>query len=174
MPRAPDFSVAALYAALDAQREARGVNWQQVSREISARFDRGPAKPVSASTLRGLCTRVAVEGDGVLQMLLWLDRTPESFVADSNGVDMNEDAALRRLESHQILRFDAKALYEALDAQRAERALTWAQIAAAIGGVNAAGLTRLVNGGRVAFPNVMRITRWLGRPAATFTRASDW
>jgi hypothetical protein len=173
MPRTPDFSVAALYAALDAQRDARGMSWQQVAREISARFDRGPAKPVSASTLRGLCTRGVVEGDGVLQMLLWLDRAPESFVADANGVDA-QDAALRRLESHQILRFDAKALYAMLDARRAEQALTWTQIAAAIGGVNAAGLTRLAKGGRVAFPDVMRITRWLGRPAATFTRASDW
>jgi hypothetical protein len=174
MPRAPDFSVAALHAALVAQRDARGMNWQQVAREISARFDKGPAKPVSASTLRSLCERAAVEGDGVLQMLLWLDRTPESFVADSNGGVDAKDAALRRLESHQILRFDAKALYATLDGRRTERALTWTQIADAIGGVTAAGLTRLANGGRVAFPHVMRITRWLGQPAATFTRASDW
>ncbi len=173
MPRAPDFSVADLHAALDAQRDARGMNWQQVAREISARFDKAPAKAISASTLRALCEREAVEGDGVLQMLLWLDRTPESFVADSNGVDA-KGAALRRLESHQILRFDAKALYAMLDAKRTERSLTWKQIADAVGGINAAGLTRLANGGRVAFPQVMRVTRWLGRPAATFTRASDW
>ncbi len=43
-----------------------------------------------------------------------------------------------------------------------------------IGNIAASGLTRLAKGGRVAFPHVMRITRWLGRPAATFTRASDW
>lgn len=173
MDRSPDFSIAALYAALDAQRGARGMNWQQAAREISAPFDKCSAKPISASTLRALCAREAVEGDGVLQMLLWLDRTPESFVADSNGVDA-QGAALRRLESHQILRFDAKALFAMLYAKRTERSLTWKQIADAVGGINAAGLTRLANGGRVAFPQVMRVTRWLGRPAATFTRASNW
>ena len=170
---APDFSVADLHAALDAQRDARGMNWQQVAREISARFDKAPAKPISASTLRALCEREAVEGDGVLQMLLWLDRTPRVSLPTSNGVDA-KGAALRRLESHQILRFDAKALYAMLDARRSEQALTWTQIADAVGDITAAGLTRLANGGRVAFPQVMRVTRWLGRPAATFTRASDW
>ena len=54
MPRAPDFSVADLHAALDAQRDARGMNWQQVAREISARFDKAQAKAISASTLRAL------------------------------------------------------------------------------------------------------------------------
>jgi hypothetical protein len=82
--KAPDFSVAALYEALDEQRIARGMKWQEVAREISALFAQGTAKPVSSSTLRALCTREAVEGDGVLQMLLWLERTPESFVPDLN------------------------------------------------------------------------------------------
>ena len=138
MHRSPDFSIAALYAALDAQRDARGMNWQQVAREISARFDKCPAKPISASTLRALCAREAVEGDGVLQMLLWLDRTAESFVPDFERTSTRMAPPLRRLESHQILRFDATAMYAMLDARRSEQALTWTQIAAAIGGINAA------------------------------------
>ena len=173
MDRSPDFSIAALYAALDAQRGARGMNWRQVAREISAPFDKCSAKPISPSTLRALCARESVEGDGVLQMLLWLDRTAESFVPDSNGIEAN-GPPLRRLESHQILRFDATAIFAMLAARRSEQALTWTQIADAIGNIAASGLTRLAKGGRVAFPYVMRITRWLGRPAATFTRASDW
>jgi transcriptional regulator with XRE-family HTH domain len=167
-----DFSIVALFAALDARRDARGMSWQQIAREISAPFEKCPAKPVSASTLRALCTRESVEGDGVLQMLLWLDRTPESFVADFNGIESNE-ASLRRAEPHQILRFDATAMHARLDARRIEQALTWAQVADAVGGINAPGLTRLAKGGRVAFPQVMRITRWLRSPAAAFTRASD-
>ncbi len=168
-----DFSIAALYAALDAQRNARGLSWQQAAREISSQFGVCSAKPISPSTLSGMRTRGSVEGDGVLQMLLWLGRSAESFVPGLDDATA-ADAALRRLESNQILRFDAAAIHAALDAQRVERALTWTHIAKEIGGVRAAGLTGLAKGGRVAFPQVMRIFRWLGRPAAAFTRASDW
>jgi uncharacterized protein YfiM (DUF2279 family) len=165
-----DFSIAALYAALDAQRVARGLSWQQVAREVSGRFDQSPATPVSPSTLRGLCTKGSVEGDGVLQMLSWLRRSAESFVPGSDATSTEYAEVAPR----QILRFDAKALHAALDARRAERALTWTQVADEIGGIGAASLTRMAKGGRVVFPQVMRIIRWVGRPAATFTRASDW
>jgi hypothetical protein len=73
----------------------------------------------------------------------------------------------------QILRFDAKGIYAALESRRVERGMTWAEVAGEIGGVSAAGLTRLAKGGRVGFPGVMRIARWLGRPAASFTHAAD-
>ena len=47
-----EFDIGALYAALDERRSARGISWQQVTREINARFDGMPLRPVSASTLR--------------------------------------------------------------------------------------------------------------------------
>jgi hypothetical protein len=84
MPYVPqsDFDINALYDALNAQRRARGLSWEAVARQISGRFaDVRSARAVSASTLSGLQRRSIVEGDGVLQMLLWLRRTPESFVA---------------------------------------------------------------------------------------------
>ncbi len=114
-----------------------------------------------------------VEADGVLQMLQWLGRTAESFVpglADGTPTD----ATPLKLDPRQILRFDATALHAALDARRMEHALTWTQVAAEIGGENAATLKRLAKGGRVAFPQVMRAVRWVGLPAAAFMRASDW
>lgn len=168
-----DFSIEALYAALDAQRRARGLSWPQAARDINSQFGACSAKPISPSTLSGMRARDVVEGDGVLQMLLWLGRSAESFVPGL-GDEAAADAVLCRPDSHQILRFDAKAMYAALDARRVERALTWTQIADEIGGIRAAGLTRLAKGGRVAFPPVMRIFSWLGRPSAEFTRASDW
>jgi hypothetical protein len=114
-----------------------------------------------------------IEGDGVLQALRWLRRTPESFVpGHSDG--LNEDARLPHVDPHQILRFDAVAIHAALDARRLERQLTWTEVAREIGGGPAAGLTRLADGGRVSFPHVMRIVRWLGRPAASLTRIADW
>ena len=165
-----DFDVDGLYAALDTERRARGLSWQQLARQISAQFGRTGLSPIAASTLRGMCTRRFVEGDGVLQALRWLNRTPESFVA---GHTPASDEVLPHVESDRILRFDASAIYKALDAQRATRGLTWPEVAREIGGVAPAGLTRLANGGRVGFPEVMRIFRWLGRPAASFTREAS-
>jgi hypothetical protein len=52
--------------------------------------------------------------------------------------------------------------------------MTWKQVVHEIGGVNPADLTGLSKGGRTAFPEVMRIVRWLGRPAGSFTRLSNW
>ncbi|MFL6231734.1 MAG: hypothetical protein ACJ76N_01235 [Thermoanaerobaculia bacterium] len=164
-----DFDVEALYAALDVQRQARGLSWQQAVREINALFERTPARPVSASTVTGMRGKTVIDGDGVLQMLRWLNRTPESFVPGSQ-----EAAALPDAGPDRILRFDARKMYSALDAQRAERGMTWKQVADEIGGFTAAMLTRLSQGVRVGFPHVMRITRWLGRPAAAFMRISDW
>ena len=163
----------ALYAALDAQRQARGMSWQQVVREINALFASVPERPISPSTLTGLRKRGAIEGDGVLQMLRWLNRAPESFVPGHQEAAA-EAATLPEVGPDKILRFDTGKLYSALDAQRKERGMSWQQVASEIGGFSAAGLTRLSKGGRTGFPEVMRITRWLGRPAACFTRASDW
>ena len=165
-----DFSIEALFAALDAARQSRGISWQQVAREVNAQFERVPSRPLSTSTIVGMRKRRAVEGDGVLQMLRWLGRTPESFTP---GLESIGDGSLPDVAPHQILRFDVTAIHAALDAQRVERRMTWSQVADEIGGVNAASLTRLSQGGRVGFPGVMRLVRWLRRPAASFTRASD-
>jgi hypothetical protein len=171
--RFADFDIAALYDALDAQRMARGLSWQAAVGEINSGFAGTPARPVSASTVTGMRGRANIEGDGVLQMLLWLGRTPESFVPGNAGA-VGDPFVLPGVDARHILRFDAKAIHAALDAQRSERGMTWAQVADEIGGVQPAGLTRLAAGGRVAFPHVMRVFRWLDRPAASFTRASEW
>lgn len=168
--RAADFDVDALYAALDNERRARGLSWQLLAREISAQFGRTGSRPIAASTLSGMRGRRAIEGDGVLQALRWLNRTPESFVP---GHEPTADETLPHVQPDRILRFDAIAIYNALDAQRAARGLTWPHVAREIGGLAPGGLTRLANGGRVGFPEVMRIFRWLGKSAVGFTRIVD-
>jgi hypothetical protein len=70
--------------------------------------------------------------------------------------------------------FNLRALFDALDAQRAERALTWAALAREVGGVTPSMLSALAKGGRVSVPSVMRVVRWLDRPATEFTRVSEW
>lgn len=167
------FDLQALANALDAQREARGLSWTAVARQISDRFERTSAIGVNASTIQGVGKRSSAEGDGVLAMLVWLDRTPESFVPGNRWASA-EEARLPRLGPGSILRFDAAAIHAALDARRSEKGMTWAALAREIGGFNASGLTGLKKGGRVGFPRVMRIFAWLDRPAASFTRKSAW
>ena len=163
------FDVDALYAALDAERQARGMSWSDLTRAINDLFKNVPARPISTSTITGMRGRRALEGNGVLQMLVWLGRTPESFIPGRKGPARPEEM-LPLVGDSRILRFDTPAIFAALDVQRAARGMTWRQVATEIGGVNVAGLTRLANGGRVGFPDVMRIAEWLRRPVAGFTR----
>ena len=125
------------------------------------------------ATIRGLENRREAEGDGVLQILVWLDRTPESFVP---GIEDAQAARyrLRVVESNRILRFDTKAMHAALDQKRQATGATWKAMAAAIGVGSASPLTNLARGGRTGICNAVRISCWLGRPTADFTRVSDW
>jgi hypothetical protein len=171
LTRPTDFNLAALYEALDTQRQVRGLTWQQALHEINVRSDRWPSgRPIARSTVAGLRTNAVAEGDGVLQMLRWLNRTPESFVPGCEALD---DHHLPDVPLDQILRFDTKTLHAALNAQRLARGLTWQQVASEIGGLSATSLTYLKKGGRTAFPFVTRLAEWLGKPVAHFTHASN-
>jgi hypothetical protein len=71
------------------------------------------------------------------------------------------------------LRFDVKALHAALDAERTARGMSWTEVAAEIGIGRAEALTRLRDGGRVFFPQVMWMLRWLGAPAERYVRVDN-
>jgi hypothetical protein len=105
-------------------------------------------------------------------MLLWLGRTPESFAPVRAQAD---DAACRlpELSRGQILRWDTKALFHALDARRRERGIAWVDVATKVR-FTPGMLRNLARGGRIGFPRVMRLVRWLDRPAVTFTRIAPW
>jgi hypothetical protein len=152
-----DFDLHALHAALDARRVARGLGWAALAAEFG----------VSVATLRGLGAQRVAEGDGVLRALAWLGRSPESFVPGWAGAPGEGQLPASGIDA---LRFDARALYAALEAERAARGLTWQAVAAESGVAGAAALTRLRAGGRVTFPEVMRVLAWLGAPAARFVR----
>jgi hypothetical protein len=170
-----DFDVTALHMALEARRIERGMNWKAVEREVNRSDKRYGVHPISPSTISGLKNkRWGVEGDGVLQMLLWLDRTPESFVPGHPGA-AHPGARLPRVSGDKILRFDVSSIYAKLNNQRAARGLTWAQAAAEIGGLySAQTLKNMSKQRRTGFPHVMRLARWLHCPAAALTRIADW
>ena len=165
-----DFSLRALYEALDEQRRQRQLTWADVARQVN-RFRTTPRR-IAASTITGLRDKRVGEGDGILQMLLWLGRTPESFVPGIAHASA-ERFRLPEVTDAQVLRWDTRALFHALDAQRRERQLTWAEVAREIGGFTPGMLTGLSKGGRVGFPPVMRLVRWLDRPAVTLTRIAN-
>jgi hypothetical protein len=169
-----DFDLRALYEALDARRRERALSWTALAAEVN-RF-RTTRRAIAVATIVGLRHKPAGEGDGILQMLLWLGRSPESFVPGNNvnGDSARDEYRLPELTTGQILRWDTRALFLALDAQRRERQLTWTEVARAVGGFTPGMLTNLAKGGRIGFPRVMRLVRWLDRPAVAFTRVSDW
>jgi len=166
-----DFDLQQLYHALDQRRRERGLTWTDVANEVNRR--RTFRRPIAASTMTGLKAKDRAEGDGVLQMLIWLDRSPESFVARIADAD-SPRFRLPRLVSGQILRWDTQALFESLDARRRARGLTWADVAAELPGFTASMLTNLAAGPRIGFPRVMRLVSWLNKPAVTFTRIDRW
>jgi hypothetical protein len=165
-----DFDMSALHAALDEQRRARGLTWAGVTREINRPDARPVLHPISVSSVTGTRHGRGVEGNIVLQMLLWLDRTPESFVP-GHPAPVTPDKLLRQPDLDRRLRWDVPALHAALDQTRRERALTWKQVADEIGGFTPAMLTGLARGRHVVFPRVMRLVAWLDRSAASFTVA---
>ncbi|HVE91447.1 MAG TPA: hypothetical protein VNE62_03960 [Actinomycetota bacterium] len=167
-----NFDLQALFAALDAERQARSLSWAGLTREINALFGDVPCHPIATSTITSLKGKPEVIGNAALQMLVWLERTPESFIPGL-GTQVKRDQVLSRLSPDQILRFDTREIFLAMEAARTERGVSWRQVAEEIGGVTAAQLTRLGKGAGVGVVAAGRIAQWLGRPVASFTVASS-
>lgn len=68
-----------------------------------------------------------------------------------------------------MIRFDTVALYQALDAQRQQRRLTWADVARETG-VAVATLKRTALGGRLEVDGMLAMVHWLERSVESFTR----
>ena len=138
---------------------------------MSKPFTHNGSRPLAVSTVVGLRTKPRGEGDGILQMLRWLGQTPESFVP---GAATDAGAPLPAVRPEQVLRLHTRRLHAALNIKRTARGLTWARVAEEIGpGVSAGSLMNLSKGGRMGFPHVIRMTRWLDVPLALFVRITS-
>jgi transcriptional regulator with XRE-family HTH domain len=160
----------AFHAELDQQRQARGLTWPQLAAEINRPFELTPSIPITPGTLRDMLKKRSVTSAVVLQVLRWLGRTPESFLSGPprNAVP---DEQLPQAGPDRILRFDTRAIYDALQQERQGRGLTWQQVARELRGFTPGMLTNLAVGPLIGFPRVMLLTQWLARPAAHFVRA---
>lgn len=161
------FDVQALYAALDARRAERALSWAGVAREIGRR--------VSASTITRTQHAADLEADGMLQMVRWLGCAPESFARDRDPAAPPIPWAAPPCDAPGVLRVDTAALHARLDHRRAERGLTWKQVAGELEAVVAtpAALGRLRHGGRTTTQLVLAAARWLEVPAEDLTHLTS-
>lgn len=72
--------VRGLYAALDAERTARGLSWRQLAKEIG----------VSPSLLSRLGNDLRPDADGFATLVRWLNMPAEQFMIDTNDRPTNQ------------------------------------------------------------------------------------
>jgi transcriptional regulator with XRE-family HTH domain len=170
------FSVDALHAALDRRREALGITWTELARQITEMSHelngRRRDHPISPSTLREMPRRTNTSCQHALLTLRWLDRSPESFDPLARGTE--RDRPLPAAGPDRRLRWDLRALHRTLDSRRRDRGMTWRELASELD-CSASQLTALraakyATGMALA----MRITAWLELPAAQFIVAARW
>ncbi|MGD1034858.1 MAG: hypothetical protein ABR977_10560 [Candidatus Dormibacteria bacterium] len=179
-----DFDGRRLFAALDAQRTARGLSWRAANDEIwemsAALNRRRQDHPISLSTILNLREQGRTSCAHGLFMLRWLGLPPESFLrpaperALKGEPRVPADVGLPAAGEDERLRWDLREMYEALDARRRERALTWPELARALR-CTPGQLTGLRTARFTAEMNVaMRAVQWLERPAADFIHPAQW
>jgi hypothetical protein len=137
--------------------------------EINAPFEGTSSIPISVGTIRDMHKKSAVTSAVVFQVLRWLRRTPESFLS-GEVLTLPASVELPEPGPSRILRFDTRAMFRALDTERANRVMNWKQLAEQLPGFTPGMLRNLANGPLIGFPRAMLIPQWLGRPAAEFVR----
>lgn len=148
------FDLPGLYAALDAERRARALSWQQLAGQLG----------VAGSTILRTARGGAMEADGVLAMVRWLGATAEAFV---------RPARVTPAAGVPPGRCDPAAVHRLLDERRRRGGLTWRQVAAAVGdGVAPRMLTRLAGGGRMSIQLLVAVAAWLDCPIDRLTRGA--
>jgi hypothetical protein len=168
------FDGRAVLAALDAERQARGMSWTQAVADINAASDpRFFARnhPIDVATVK----RIEKWGDCgchfALSYLSWLKRTPESFLV---GVDEPvHEEFLPPTRPDRRLRWDLAALADAVDERRFELNLSRPKLAALMGcSASQVNLRALRYGTGMSL--TMRLSQWLDRPAARFVIQATW
>lgn len=172
----PVFDCGALFDALDAQRRDRGLGWYDLADELwqqsaDLNAQRGNDHPLCGGAVQRLRDRGATSCQYALFMLRWLRRAPEDFltgpVVELGDVRLPEAAADSRL------RWDLNQLHAVLNARRQEHGLTWAALAAELG-CTPSRLTNLRTARLTDMDLAMRVTQWLGQPAAAFVHPAQW
>lgn len=175
MPVASALDFAAFFAAVDGERQRRGLGWYDLADELWEQSDQLNAErddhPICGGALGRLGDRGATSCQYALFMLRWLGRPPEDFLVGPPR--QAGDTSLPPAGPDSRLRWDLQDLHEALNAERRERGLTWALLAEDLG-CSPARLTNLRTARMADLELAMRITQWLQRPAADFIHPASW
>jgi hypothetical protein len=171
----PVFDCGALFRTLDAQRRDHGLGWYELADELwqqssdlnAQRMDH----PLCGGAVARLQTRGATSCQYALFMLRWLRRAPEDFLTGP-VVDVG-DVRLPDAGTDSRLRWDLGQVHAALNEQRQERGLTWAELARELD-CTPNRLTNLRTARLADMDLAMRVTQWLGRPAASFIHPAKW
>jgi hypothetical protein len=172
----PVFECGALFDALDARRDERGLGWYELADELwqqssDLNAERGDDHPLCGGAVQRLQHRGATSCQYALFMLRWLDRAPEDFLTGPVG-DVG-DVRLPNAATDKRLRWDLPALHAALNEQRRQHGLTWAALADGLG-CTPSRLTNLRTARLADMDLVMRATQWLRQPAAAFIHPAEW
>ena len=175
MSVAPVFDFTAFVAAVDAERDRRGLGWYDVADELWEQSEQLNAErddhPLCGGAVGRLGGRGATSCQYALFMLRWLGRPPEDFLTgqprQAGDTDLPQAGPDRRL------RWDLPQLHEALNEERCQRGLTWARLGQELG-CTPSRLTNLRAARMADLELTMRITQWLRRPAADFIHPATW
>jgi hypothetical protein len=171
----PVFDCGALFTALDEQRRDRGLDWFALADELWQQSSGLNAQrrdhPLCGGAISRLQKRGATSCQYALFMLRWLRRAPEDFLTGPI-VDVG-DVRLPRAGADSRLRWDLSEVHAAVNEQRRERGLTWAALAQEMG-CTPSRLTNLRTARLADMDLTMRVTQWLGQPAAAFIHPAQW
>ena len=172
----PVFDCGALYGALDSQRRDRGLGWYELADELwqqssDLNAQRASDHPLCGGAVQRLHERGATSCQYALFMLRWLRRAPEDFLT---GVVLDVgDVRLPDAGTDRRLRWDLRHVHTVLNEQRRQQKLTWAELAEELD-CTPSRLTNLRTARLADMDLVMRVTQWLGQPAATFIHPVRW
>jgi hypothetical protein len=168
------FDFAAFFTAVDDARRDRELDWYDLAAELWDRSAQLNSEREDHPLCGGAVSRLGARGETscqyALYLLRWLGQAPERFLAgpvlDVGNVRLPDPGPDSRL------RWDLAQLYAALNEERQRQRLTWAGLAEQIG-CTPSRLTNLRTARIADMALTMRVTQWLGRPAADFIYAAN-
>ncbi len=176
MRELPVFDCDAFYRALNTQRQARGLDWYGLAAElwqqsVELNAERPRDHPLCGGAVSRLQQRGATSCQYGLYMMRWLGRAPEDFLTGP-VIDVG-DTTLPAAGPDRRLRWNLGETYLELNSKRHAEGLTWALLAEELGATPA----RLTNFRTASFADMdlaLRVTQWLGRPAAAYIHPATW
>jgi len=154
-----DFDYRGVWEAIESKRVARGLTKTKLIDDIAW---------VSAGVLNKLKDGHPTTCQHVTGLLRWLGRSPESFMP---GITDKPEYALPDVGPY-ALRWSMPALWKAVDAQRELTGQTWKDVAEHFAWPGIKTFGEDIKYG-IPMDLAMRITQWLGQPAATYTRRAE-